>query len=387
MLRYNLKKKIDNIHIYPTSYKYESRINKEVTSLINLKIFKKILIVGIWEPELPEYEKQTEFIHVLRIKTGFEGNNSLFFKVLNILIFQIKVFQKLRLYSVKFINAHSLLVLPLSFLLKLKTKAKLIYDVHELETERVGLSSFSKYFLKKIEKYFINYIDEIIVVSKPISNWYLNEYKLEKCHVIKNSPYIKNAPEKKSSVFRKKFKINEKDIIYIYQGILTKERGIHLLLDTFKNLKKSNHIVFMGYGPLKKILINESKKYSNIHFQDAVNVNEIMKYSSSADIGLLLTSKFQGLSYKYSLANKIHEYLMAGLPILVSNHFEYTSEILKKFNSGWSINSTKNNLLNFINNTSKEDILKKHKYVKNHSKTIGWEHEEKKFRFIYNCKS
>lgn len=75
----------------------------------------------------------------------------------------------------------------------------------------------------------------------------------------------------------------------------------------------------MGYGALQDEIINITKVYKNIFFQPAVPHN-IPDYTSSADVGISsLVDLSSCLSYYYSLPNKIFEYLMAELPIIVPN--------------------------------------------------------------------
>ena len=76
-------------------------------------------------------------------------------------------------------NCHSLNCLFIGVILKIIRGVKLIYDTHELETERNGLTGIKKVFSKKIEKYCIGYCDHIFVVGDKINRWYKNHYKLK----------------------------------------------------------------------------------------------------------------------------------------------------------------------------------------------------------------
>ena len=64
--------------------------------------------------------------------------------------------------------------------------------------------------------------------------------------------------------------------------------------------------------------LNNSNCSDRIHFLGAVNHNELLTYTASADIGLALIENIS-ISYYYALPNKLFEYIMAGVPILSSN--------------------------------------------------------------------
>ena len=77
----------------------------------------------------------------------------------------------------------------------------------------------------------------------------------------------------------------------------------------------------MGYGTLENLIQKISKEYKNIYFHKAVSPDVLLDYTSSADFGIS-TIEDSCLSYRYCLPNKMFEYLMAGIPVIVSNLYE-----------------------------------------------------------------
>ena len=107
----------------------------------------------------------------------------------------------------------------------------------------------------------------------------------------------------------------------MYQGGLSSGRGIEILLDAFKQIDDDSVIVFMGYGPLEDMIKKASEEYGNIYFYPAVSPDILLDYTSSADFGIS-TIEDSCLSYRYCLPNKMFEYLMAEIPVIVSNLYE-----------------------------------------------------------------
>jgi glycosyltransferase involved in cell wall biosynthesis len=275
--------------------------------------------------------------------------------------------------------------LPTGVLLKKFGHTKvLIYDPHELETERVGLRGKGQQLTKWLERKLIRFADKTIVVCDPIADWYKKKYALEHVYVIRNMPNRLTLPRKKSTLLKGKFNIPNNHVLYIYQGILTKERGIDTLLQVFGNAPKDKHIVFMGYGDSESVIKEVAKTAGNIHFQEAVRPAEIIDYTSSADIGIFFITGQVCLSYQYCLPNKFGEYLIAGLPVLVSSSLTYLSGLVVDKKCGWSLDANSiTELSDFVTKTEMVHVSEKQKDVERYSGSLGWEFEETGYAEIY----
>lgn len=371
-----------NLHIYPSPYKFETRINKEVNSILEMDLADQIIIAGTWAAGLKESELQTDRIKIRRIKTIVDSfKKNAITKVLGVLFFNIKIFIEFRNQKLSHINCHSLWVLPLCVALKKTTKAKLIYDAHELETERVGLYGVKQKMAKWLEKSLIKYTDSTIVVGYLIAEWYKKEYNMEKLYVIRNVPLSDTVTSKKSNLLREKFNIPASDLIYIYQGVINKGRGIDIMIDAFKNVARSNHLVVMGFGALESKVIEASKEYQNIHFMPAVKPHEIPLYTSGADIGLIVAENL-GLSYFYGMPNKLFEYLYCGLPVITSN-FPEMGKIVNDYQCGWTISPEVSELANKINQMDLDQMQGKKILLSKLYSDINWEKESQSLKFCF----
>lgn len=199
--------------------------------------------------------------------------------------------------------------------------AKIVYDAHEYEINDVPNQSQRSIKIKYyIEKFFIKYADKVITVSDSIANEYVKLYGIEKPALVLNTPSYKEIEKK--NIFRETLGIKENQTIFLYQGGLSKGRGIEILLEAFKTIDNENSvIIFMGYGTLENLIQKISKEYKNIYFHKAVSPDVLLDYTSSADFGIS-TIEDSCLSYRYCLPNKMFEYLMAGIPVIVSNLYE-----------------------------------------------------------------
>lgn len=357
----------------------ESRIFKESRFLSKNYNFDKIILLGIWQEGLKKEEALENNIYIKRVSLFNVKKRSIMYLYYYLYVFLFIIFKK-----PKMINIHTLEFLPLALIAKI-FRIKVIYDAHELETEKANFKGFRKNISKIIERIFIKFTHGVIVVGDAIADHYKKMYpSMERPFVVLNTPSYKEITKK--DLFRENFNIKKEQIIFLYQGALSQGRGIEIILDTFKNRKDKNSvIVFMGYGALQDEIINITKVYKNIFFQPAVPHNIILDYTSSADVGISgLVDLSSCLSYYYSLPNKIFEYLMAELPIIVPNAIEMKNFILEK-QVGVVLNENNCEELNkAINYMIEIDRNKFHLNIINTKKTYNWEFQEKVLMKLYN---
>lgn len=365
-----------NLHISLTPFTNESRVIKQTNSLVKNNVFEKIYIVALSEVGLPTSENLTPNIEVYRIVLKTRRLSKVIFGQLikyielslRILYFSLKV-------KPKVVNVHSLPLLPLGCLIKLFSGAGLVYDTHELETETDGLRGLRQQLARIVEKFFIRYVNGIVVVGNEIRNWYIEEYKCKNIVTVLNCP---NYIEKENlNLIRKEFGIEPKKKIILYLGVISEGRGVRYLLEAFNALDDDNYVmVFIGYGDLEMLVSDFSIKNKNIYLRKAVKPDEVIQYAASADIGVSIIED-SCLSYNYCLPNKLFEYIMAGIPIIISNLPEMR-RIVQQYKigvviPGKEVVSLKHALRQIDRISAKEIKLN----LNRAAKELNWENQEK----------
>ncbi len=314
-----MKKKIANLVFNP--FTHDARVLKTTTSLVNNGYIVEVIAHG--NKGLSNSEERENYI--VRRFSYFDRTvtKSIFSKLRIYFKYMLKSIQHCKQFD--FLHCNDLNTLPIAFVIKVfyNKEVKVIYDAHEYETEVDGLRGLKKAFTKWFESFLIKYADKVINVSDAIANEYVKLYGIEKPTLVLNTPPYKKIIKK--DIFRDTFNIRKEQTIFLYQGGLSTGRGIEVLLDTFKLLwdekKKAKScpvIVFMGYGELEEKIQEQAENYKNIYFHQAVNPDVLLDYTNSADFGISMIED-TCLSYRYCLPNKIFEYLMAEIPVIVSN--------------------------------------------------------------------
>lgn len=150
--------------------------------------------------------------------------------------------------------------------------------------------------------------------------------------IVRNVPLYQRGSD--HQYLKKKFNLKNNDKIIIYVGNIQKNRGLEESIAALNYLPDNIHLVIMGYGPYRRKLANNlpTPLRPRVHFHDTVDFLKIIPIIYSADVGIapIQPSCF---SYVEVLPNKPFEYLMAELPIAVSD-FPQMRKIVLEHNVG-----------------------------------------------------
>ncbi len=344
------------------------RVLKENISLKNAGF--KMTVVATLESGL----KKLEFVkdlEVHRIKVNY-------IKALPIQLFfyWIKCIVKYRKEAI--FHCNDLYALPIGVFIKIffNKKAKVVYDCHEYETEAhiYDGRKWLKIAAKISERLLIRYCDEVITVSESIANEYQRLYKIKKPTLVLNCPRFQKYEKK--DLFRQKFGIKPETKIVLFQGEYRKGRGLEIMIEAFKKLNDKNlALVFLGYGALTNFVKQETMSSSNIYVHETVSLDVYMDYICSADFGIHIMEN-TCLNHYYALPNKLFEYIMAGLPVIVSNLYEM-KRFVEKYNVGIVLHENNvASLLEVLNKINSLDLTIVRENTQKVAQVYNWGNQE-----------
>jgi glycosyltransferase involved in cell wall biosynthesis len=375
-----------NLHIVANNFKNDSRVLKETKSIAESGIFQKVYIAALWESGVDELEQLDPKREVWRVplKTRW-FSKVLFVQALKYLEWAARIFLRYRNRKIRVVHCHDLFPLPIGLFFKFFTRAKVVYDAHELESERDGQGRALKALSRIVERASLRFADSFIVVSESIGNWYRAAYRMEESrqvNVVKNVPYVQKIDDTAEKLLRKKFGMKDGELLFLYQGALTGGNGIYALLEVFKDEDQKKHIAFMGYGHLEQTIREYESKYPNIHFHPAAKPDEIISYTAGADVGISLPEN-TCLSYYFCLPNKLFEYLMSGLPVIVSD-FPEMAAFIDQNGCGWKSDATPAAFRAVLAEINAEAVREKSAKARACRYNYGWHLEEKTLLASYN---
>lgn len=327
------------LHISNTDIEVDSRIRKELAALCRLTGARVSVLgvpdaneVGDTEIDGAQYRKMRLASRVLKI---FPRAVRYIFELIE---FTSKVVMLGRHIKPDIVHCHDTFALPAGWMLKKQLGCRLVYDAHELESDKNGQNAILSRATLIIEKLCWKQVDLLISVSGSIIDWYMSNLGAKPSVLVLNSPVIGTPPAARpnahgrGSYFHEKYNIPPDQLVFVYLGLLGPGRGIEICLDAFAAGPKAAHAVFIGFGPLEQAISDRSKNCPNIHFHKAVPHDQVVALVQSADYGLCLVER-ASLSDYYCLPNKLFEYCFARIPVLASS-FPEISRLVEQYSLG-----------------------------------------------------
>ena len=218
------------------------------------------------------------------------------------------------------IHAHDLDTLRAGSILSATLGVPLVYDSHEMATARSLGNARTNKRAKEIEGELIHNAQLVIMASQGYADRAVELYGIEPPTIVRNIPKyrIKFDPEMN---LRERFQIPQDHKILVHQGSLQPFRGVEQLIDAV-GLVPNVSLVIIGYGShllFLKQYVAASCLSERIHFLGAVPAEDLLDWSSSADIGIC-TIVGKSDSYRHSMPNKLFEYTMSGIAIIASDY-------------------------------------------------------------------
>ena len=239
-------------------------------------------------------------------------------------------------------HAFDLSALPACYIAARLHRKPLIFDAYELPLSTQPLSELSTgrrwlhALLKPALAHMIPRCAGVIAVSPPIVQEIRNRYHCSEVSLIRNFPEYKQVP--KGDRLRRHLGLDSEVRIALYQGYLQRDRGLDKLIRAAPFLDPDIVIVMMGEDRLGtrvqlEALIVQEGCANRLRIIPQVPYSELLDWTASADIGLIVSPPDYSLNNQMLLPNKLFEFLMAGLPVL-SSHLDAIVEIIRAYDVG-----------------------------------------------------
>ena len=301
----------------------DQRVHKSCLAL--RKAGYAVLLVGRVRRQSPPMEERPYATHRMRL---LFGKGPLFYAEYNTRLFFYLLFHRA---SLLFSNDLDTL-LPNFFVSRLKG-AELIYDSHEYFTETPELVNRPRVqkIWKGIEGFVLPKLDEMITVCDSIAALFEKKYGL-KCHVVRNIPFRKALPEKGD---RDALGLPAQKHLLVLQGSgINIQRGAEELLQSMQYLEDC-FLMIIGGGdvlPLLKRMTHDLQLTDRVRFLPRMSYTRMMAYTQLADFGFCI-DKDTNLNYRYSLPNKLFDFIQAGVPVIAA-HLPEIEKIVRRYDLG-----------------------------------------------------
>ena len=169
-----------------------------------------------------------------------------------------------------------------------------IATVHGLDHQRAKWGRFAKTYIMLGEKCAVKFADEIIVLSEGVQNYFKETYNRETVFIPNGvtKPELQEACE-----ITEQFGLR-KDEYILFLGRLVPEKGIHYLIEAYRNIRTDKKLVIAGgvsdSGEYGKYLKTLAEDHPNILFTGFVQGRMLEELYSNAYV-YVLPSDLEGM--------------------------------------------------------------------------------------------
>jgi glycosyltransferase involved in cell wall biosynthesis len=240
-------------------------------------------------------------------------------------------------------HAHDDYALPATYVAAQVRNKRLIFDAHELplgQTNRRGWGA-AKAVIRSALRGMAARCAGIITVSAPIADEIHRQFGGPAPTLVRNIPPYR-APDAASDIIRRTLGLPDTARVALYQGAFQGNRSLDVLVRAARYLDDDHIIALMGSGPARaalEALATAEGVGDRVRILPPAPYEELLAWTASADLGLILYRASYSLNVRYCLPNKLFEYLMAGVPV-VATELDAVADILRRYDAGVVVDST-----------------------------------------------
>lgn len=240
-------------------------------------------------------------------------------------------------------HAHDVNALHACYFAAMFRRKPFVFDAHELPLHELDQLRWHwpRALLSRLLAVILSHCSGIITVSSPIAQEIRTRYRAPEISLVRNVPVFQ--PVSKSNRLRQRLGLEPDILIALYQGNLQPDRGLDRLIRAAAYLERQIVIVLLGKAigdtliQLEALIASEGVA-DRVKILPPVPYEELLEWTASADMGLIIYSPDQSLNVQMCLPNKLFEYLMAGLPVLATP-LVAVAEILNTYDVGQIVHS------------------------------------------------
>ena len=278
--------------------------------------------VDLWGRIFPgSVDLQTEVFKQKRLTFWFNKGKT------GYLEFSIRLFFRLLFHRTDAICSVDLDTLPACWLVAKLKRIKLVHDAHEYmeEVPEVYNRPATKALWNLVARLFLPGTDLCYTVSSSLVEEFMRKYNKEFL-LVRNMPFrVESRQYQPVKSYGTGY--------WVFLGAVNKGRGLEQFLDVLPSTNRK--LIILGTGDLMpelKEMIQEKMLDHLVVFTGKLRPEEMAPILQHAWAGINMLTD-EGLSYRYSLANKFFDYVHAGLPQICIAFPEY-QKLMKQHEVG-----------------------------------------------------
>lgn len=354
----------------------DQRVDRICNSLVNMGF--DVLLVGRKRRDSLPITARAYRMHRMRLCFS---KGPLFYAEYNFRLFLLLLFRRADI-----LLSNDLDTLMANYLASRIRGKKLVYDSHEYYTETPELVNRKRVqkIWKRIEARILPRLKIVYTVNDSLAGLFREKYKVE-VGVIRNLPYRQDYKLEKS---RTELGLPDDKKIILLQGAgINIQRGTEEMIEAMEYIGNAVFVI-IGGGDVLHLLkqqVSDMGLEGKVRFIPKMPFQELYQFTVHADLAVTL-DKDTNINYRFSLPNKLFDYIQARVPILASKLIEIEKIVIEykigriiETHEPLKIAETVNEMLG---DPGQYEIWKEN--LRFASEELCWEREEEKLTQIFS---
>ena len=249
-------------------------------------------------------------------------------------------------------------------------KIKTVVTIHGLDWQRAKWGKIAKKYIKFGEKMAAKYADEIIVLSNETKKYFKKTYNRDTIFIPNG---VNKSETRNAKIIKEKYNL-KKDSYILFLARIVPEKGLHYLIEAFKNLNTDKKLVITGnqsntneYLLKIKDMIKDDDRIISTGFAQGEELEELYSncylYCLPSDVEGMPISLLEAMSFGCNcLVSNIPENVQVGEKYITTFKKGNVKDLTKKLNEllNNKLKINKKEILDYINaKYNWDDIVEK----------------------------
>jgi glycosyltransferase involved in cell wall biosynthesis len=227
-------------------------------------------------------------------------------------------------------------MLPIAHRLASMHGSRFVYDSHEYAVEELPENLiwriFGRPLAMMVERTHIHQASLVSTVSTGIAEHLKRDHRLREVPLV-----VRNVPERQPSHRSLSPLGRGGDLTLLFHGAITEHRGIHVLVASVSYWRSGRRLILRGpisdtYRRRLDDIVERYRLQSQVTILPPVPADQLITAATEADIGIVCLPD-TSLENRFALPNKVFEYIIAGLALLVPRLDELQA-IVTRYHNG-----------------------------------------------------
>lgn len=248
------------------------------------------------------------------------------------------VVRELRRFRPEIIHVHDALQIPMALFARIFCGASIVYDAHELNSERTGISWGLGLWTSLWERLSWPFLSGFVTVSDAMRQHYENRYGAKPSIVVRNlySPTDPNGlSDWNERNAREALAVDDDTVLFAYVGALEEGRMLTEIVQAFSSVDEDLAVLMVLGAGTKFAELNQVPQRGAIKFVDPVPNFALGTFLRGVDFGFCLLNRHNPSEFR-ALPNKLFEYIAAGVRPICNDFPEMSAVAESSGGLAWS---------------------------------------------------